>query len=172
MSYDVAIIGCGRVGLPLALSFADHGLRTLGIEKDEGRLAFFYDTLAALPPSVHAALLAGGGSANDQWDRFEASYRWFREVDDTWKVGTRPFYRPAFDPSVAMRLLDIQEKIQKGGTFAGNEGLPELRERERYLIEKRDVPAGYATAAERGDEDRFGYRLPGGPSRLGVEETR
>jgi UDP-N-acetyl-D-mannosaminuronic acid dehydrogenase len=38
MSYDVAIIGCGRVGLPLALSFADHGLRTIGIEKDEERL--------------------------------------------------------------------------------------------------------------------------------------
>ena len=30
MSYDVAVIGCGRVGLPLALAFADHGLRTLG----------------------------------------------------------------------------------------------------------------------------------------------
>jgi UDP-N-acetyl-D-mannosaminuronic acid dehydrogenase len=38
MSYDVAIIGCGRVGLPLALSFADHGLRTIGIEKDPERL--------------------------------------------------------------------------------------------------------------------------------------
>src|SRR5512133_1803580 len=38
MSYDVAIIGCGRVGLPLALSFADHGLRTIGIENDPARL--------------------------------------------------------------------------------------------------------------------------------------
>ena len=39
MSYDVAIIGCGRVGLPLALAFADHGLRTLGVENDPERLA-------------------------------------------------------------------------------------------------------------------------------------
>jgi UDP-N-acetyl-D-mannosaminuronic acid dehydrogenase len=38
MSYDVAIIGCGRVGLPLALAFADHGLRTLGIDKDAALL--------------------------------------------------------------------------------------------------------------------------------------
>jgi UDP-N-acetyl-D-mannosaminuronic acid dehydrogenase len=38
MSYDVAIIGCGRVGLPLALAFADHGLRTIGIENDPERL--------------------------------------------------------------------------------------------------------------------------------------
>jgi UDP-N-acetyl-D-mannosaminuronic acid dehydrogenase len=39
MSYDVAIIGCGRVGLPLTLAFADRGLRTLGVEKDPERLA-------------------------------------------------------------------------------------------------------------------------------------
>ena len=39
MTYDVAIIGCGRVGLPLALAFADRGLRTLGVENDPERLA-------------------------------------------------------------------------------------------------------------------------------------
>src|SRR3954451_13618249 len=38
MSYDVAIIGCGRVGLPLALAFADRGLRTIGIENHPERL--------------------------------------------------------------------------------------------------------------------------------------
>src|SRR4051794_29154069 len=39
MHYDVAIIGCGRVGLPLALAFADRGRRTLGVETDPERLA-------------------------------------------------------------------------------------------------------------------------------------
>ncbi len=39
MEFDVAIIGCGRIGLPLALSFADRGLRTLGVENDPERLA-------------------------------------------------------------------------------------------------------------------------------------
>jgi UDP-N-acetyl-D-mannosaminuronic acid dehydrogenase len=38
MQHDVAIIGCGRVGLPLALAFADRGLRTIGIEIDRERL--------------------------------------------------------------------------------------------------------------------------------------
>ncbi|MEA2226790.1 MAG: UDP-N-acetyl-D-mannosaminuronic acid dehydrogenase [Solirubrobacteraceae bacterium] len=38
MEHDVAIIGCGRVGLPLALAFADRGLRTIGIENDPARL--------------------------------------------------------------------------------------------------------------------------------------
>jgi UDP-N-acetyl-D-mannosaminuronic acid dehydrogenase len=38
VDHDVSIIGCGRVGLPLALSFADHGLRVLGVDKDAERL--------------------------------------------------------------------------------------------------------------------------------------
>ncbi len=38
MPYDVAVIGLGRVGLPLALAFADAGLRVLGIDKDADRL--------------------------------------------------------------------------------------------------------------------------------------
>jgi UDP-N-acetyl-D-mannosaminuronic acid dehydrogenase len=38
MDYDVSVIGLGRVGLPLALGFADAGLRVLGIDKDAGRV--------------------------------------------------------------------------------------------------------------------------------------
>jgi UDP-N-acetyl-D-mannosaminuronic acid dehydrogenase len=36
--YDVSVIGLGRVGLPLALAFADAGLRVLGVDKDPDRL--------------------------------------------------------------------------------------------------------------------------------------
>lgn len=35
---DVAVVGLGRVGLPLALSFADRGLSVIGIDKDPTRL--------------------------------------------------------------------------------------------------------------------------------------
>ena len=35
---DVAVLGLGRVGLPLALSFADRGLGVLGIDNDPARL--------------------------------------------------------------------------------------------------------------------------------------
>jgi UDP-N-acetyl-D-mannosaminuronic acid dehydrogenase len=38
MSYDVSVIGLGRVGLPLALTFADAGLRVLGVDNDAERL--------------------------------------------------------------------------------------------------------------------------------------
>ncbi len=35
---DVSVVGLGRVGLPLALSFADRGLRVVGIDNDPARL--------------------------------------------------------------------------------------------------------------------------------------
>jgi len=35
---DVAVVGLGRVGLPLALSFAGRGLRVIGIDSDPARL--------------------------------------------------------------------------------------------------------------------------------------
>jgi UDP-N-acetyl-D-mannosaminuronic acid dehydrogenase len=34
VAYDISIIGLGRVGLPLALCFADRGLQVLGVDKD------------------------------------------------------------------------------------------------------------------------------------------
>jgi UDP-N-acetyl-D-mannosaminuronic acid dehydrogenase len=37
--HDVSVIGLGRVGLPLALSFADRGLSVVGVDKDPGRIA-------------------------------------------------------------------------------------------------------------------------------------
>ena len=48
MSSTVAVVGLGRVGLPLALSFADRGLRVIGVERvpsvleslEEGRMPF------------------------------------------------------------------------------------------------------------------------------------
>jgi len=47
-SAEVAVVGLGRVGLPLALSFADRGLRTIGVDRDprvlesvgQGRMPF------------------------------------------------------------------------------------------------------------------------------------
>jgi UDP-N-acetyl-D-mannosaminuronic acid dehydrogenase len=43
MTADVAIVGCGRVGLPLALAFADRGLTTIGIDNDRERLSTISD---------------------------------------------------------------------------------------------------------------------------------
>jgi NADH-quinone oxidoreductase subunit B len=40
------------------------------------------------------------------------------------------------------------------------------------LEQKSHAPLETAIAQERGQEERFGYRLPGGPAKLGLEETR
>jgi len=59
---DVAVVGLGRVGLPLALSFADRGLRTIGVDRDparlgavgEGRMPFAETGAQELLDRVHA----------------------------------------------------------------------------------------------------------------------
>jgi UDP-N-acetyl-D-mannosaminuronic acid dehydrogenase len=38
-STSVAVVGLGRIGLPLALSFADHGLDVIGVERQDAALA-------------------------------------------------------------------------------------------------------------------------------------
>lgn len=42
-THDVAVIGCGRVGLPLTLAFADRGLRTIGVDNNAPLLAAVRD---------------------------------------------------------------------------------------------------------------------------------
>jgi UDP-N-acetyl-D-mannosaminuronic acid dehydrogenase len=60
---DVSVIGLGRVGLPLALSFADRGLGVIGIDNDparlgavrEGRMPFAETGAQELLDRVHAS---------------------------------------------------------------------------------------------------------------------
>jgi UDP-N-acetyl-D-mannosaminuronic acid dehydrogenase len=63
MSAEVAVIGLGRIGLPLAISFADRGLRVLGVDKDidrlqavrDARMPFAEPGAQAVLDRVHAA---------------------------------------------------------------------------------------------------------------------
>ena len=84
-------------------------------------------------------------------------------------------YIPGCPPrpeSILRAVMDMQSKVQKGGSALGNQGLPELRQMEEQLIQIRTRAGLPGVATERADESRFGYRLPGGESLVGRTETR
>ena len=54
---DVAVVGLGRVGLPLALSFADRGLTVVGVDNDPVRLGAVRDGVMPFEETGGQALL-------------------------------------------------------------------------------------------------------------------
>jgi UDP-N-acetyl-D-mannosaminuronic acid dehydrogenase len=68
-AYDVSVIGLGRVGLPLALVFADRGLRVLGVDKSTERIEALRAGRMPFEEPGAAELLARVG------DRFEVTDR-------------------------------------------------------------------------------------------------
>jgi NADH-quinone oxidoreductase subunit B len=83
-------------------------------------------------------------------------------------------YIPGCPPrpeQILRALLDLQEKLQKGGSLR-DPALAESTTRDDHLRGNAITHPGRALTSERGDEARFGYRLPGGPARLGEAEAR
>ena len=81
--------------------------RLLG--RDDGRLAFLYDTVAHATEAQQQALLAGATGTQAQLDVVKRIYESSKAVDPAWKVGLQPFRRPPMDPSLALALLDLDE---------------------------------------------------------------
>ena len=80
---DVAVIGLGRVGLPLALAFADRGLSVVGVDVDAARLDAVVHAAAANPgrpveqfDAVNRAGSAAVAAAASTNSRSPATRRW------------------------------------------------------------------------------------------------
>ena len=75
-------------------------LRAL-LSKDSGRLAWFYDTIASMPPDRVAAAI--GPSAGEP----RAFYAAFRSADSNWKLEEHPFLRGTTDPWVVSTQIEL-----------------------------------------------------------------
>ena len=83
-------------------------------------------------------------------------------------------YIPGCPPrpeQILRAVMDLQAMVQEGGSIAGI-GLPERTERERMFLEKSTLPPGSSLAGERGDESRYGYRMPGGVALVAPGEDK
>jgi hypothetical protein len=76
-------------------------------ERDGGRLAYFYDTVAALPAATQQFVLAAHVPPAERASAVRRIYSLFSAADPNWRIDTRPFYRPPFDAALALLALDV-----------------------------------------------------------------
>ena len=62
------------------------------LSRDNGRLAWFYDTMSTMPAERRAALMPAG-TIEDQLEQTRALYSSFRSIDPNWRVEDHPFLR-------------------------------------------------------------------------------
>jgi hypothetical protein len=80
-------------------------LRAL-LTKDQGRLAWYYDTVAGLDAERLAAVWP---AARDQLERATDLYSVFRDTDPQWKVQDQPFRRGVNDAWMVVTLVAVRD---------------------------------------------------------------
>jgi hypothetical protein len=76
--------------------------------RDGGRLAYLFDTIAALdPPRQRFALSLGVRNGDDRLDRFRKLASLFASYDESWRIRSTPFSRPAVDPGLLLHVLPV-----------------------------------------------------------------
>jgi len=118
----VAIVGLGYVGLPLAMAFAQAGLRTIGLDVDTARVAALQQGHSHVDDVPDAMLQAAGNfeATTDPavLDQADAVFLCVPTPFDATKTPVLDFVRSAAD-TVARDLRDGQLVILQSTTFPG-----------------------------------------------------
>lgn len=80
-------------------------LRSL-LSRDNGRLAWFYDSIATMSADRQAAAF-GGGPIDERIDVARVFYTAFRSSDSNWRLEEHPFLRGITDPWVISSQIEI-----------------------------------------------------------------
>ena len=76
------------------------------LSRDSGRLAWFYDAIAAMPPD-RRGLIYGHGTIELQIEQTRALYSTFRSSDTNWRLEDHPFLRGVTDPWMVTSHIGI-----------------------------------------------------------------
>ncbi|MEP6783997.1 MAG: hypothetical protein ABI983_10025, partial [Acidobacteriota bacterium] len=76
--------------------------------KDNGRLAWFYDSVATMTPERLAATL-GPGPVQAQLEQSRSLYDAFRSADSNWKLEEHPFLRGTIDPWIVSSQIALKD---------------------------------------------------------------
>jgi hypothetical protein len=120
------------------------------LEADNGRLAWFYDVVEHLDQGRQAFVL---GSHTRGQEQLKTVYRWFAEVEPSWRISVRPLFRPAFDPSLVLASLDVDASGAAGPTWwpallekVSDSGWPDNPDRVVRDLRERPADAAWVLA--------------------------
>ena len=103
--------------------------------KDEGHLAFFYDSIAQLNESSRRFALAGGRA-----DRVRALEQQFERMTVELRPRERPFFRPFVDPSLTLSTIEVTPDGVPVGPIARGLWEPIFKSEERGEQALKDAP--------------------------------
>jgi hypothetical protein len=139
------------------------------LDKDDGRLAWFYDTVDHLDGPHQALALGAHLQGRPRIDFVHAVYHWFVQVEPTWKISARPFVRGNEDPAVVLASVDVHDDGSLGppwwpALFAqASDSGAWVREPDGVFSSLQERPADAAWALqwlfERPDEARDRFRV-------------
>jgi hypothetical protein len=78
------------------------------LSRDNGRLAWFFDSLTAMPAS-RRALVYGAGPLEAQIEQTRALFQAFRNADSNWRLEEHPFLRGITDPWMVSSRIETHD---------------------------------------------------------------